>query len=318
MKKVLLILLILSLFACTNKKEEEINVANLKITVPSGAPSLAFYNEIDNKNFQTGDAKSIIAELSGSKEADIIVIDTVNGIKALNNGANYKLAATITFGNFFLASTGHDENGVIDKDDYIVIFSQGATPDLVFHYLYGNDYDEGIHYVNAVSDASACLISGINIYDDDKQGQEEPYVDYVFVAQPALFAAMKQNENIKVYADMQKLYKEKSGLDMIQASIFISNNLSEANANAYLTKLEEDINELIDNPEIFVKATESMSDDEIKDLFGIPNASIAMAVIKQNNVIGLGYKKAIDNKDAIDEFINIFGVEKTSEEIYFK
>ena len=63
------------------------------------------------------------------------VIDTVNGIKAIEKGANYKLAASITFGNFYIASTGIDEDDIMDKDDYIVLFSMGATPDLIFHYV---------------------------------------------------------------------------------------------------------------------------------------------------------------------------------------
>lgn len=325
MKKLLiLLLLVISLFGCNKqvepeaKEEEVVDISNLTITVPSGAPSLAFYNEIANPNFSTGDAKSIMPELTGSGKSDIIVIDTVNGVKALNGGANYKLAATITSGNFYVASTGHDEDKEMNPGDYIVVFAQGATSDLVFHYLFGTDYDENLHYVNAVSDASACLIKGVNIYDDEKKDVEEPYVDYVFVAQPALFAAMKQNENISVTYNVQDLYKEKSGQGMIQASVFVSNNLDEAKANAYLEKLEADVNALVSDPSLFVEATKDMSDDEVKDLFGVPNANIANAVIKQNNAIGLGYKKAIDNKDAIDAFLNIFGVEKTSEEIYFK
>jgi len=37
-----------------------------------------------------------------------------------------------------------------------------------------------------------------------------------------------------------------------------------------------------------------------------------------NNAMGLGFRRAIDIKDDIDTFLSVFGVEKTSEEIYFK
>ena len=34
--------------------------------------------------------------------------------------------------------------------------------------------------------------------------------------------------------------------------------------------------------------------------------------------MGLGFKRAVDIKDDIDAFLNVFNIEKTSEEIYFK
>ena len=313
MKRILSLLLVLMLVGCSTKQEKPI-----KIVCPSGAPSLAFYNEINNDLFSTGDAASILPELKGENGSDIIVIDTINGIKALNTGSDYKLVATITFGNFYIASTGLDDNGVMDDGDYIVVFSQNATPDLVFHYLYGNKFDSNIHYVQAVSDASACLIKGINISDDDRKADEAPYVDYVMIAEPALTAALSKNENASLYVDIQKEYKTKSNnLEMIQASVFVSNKLSKQQIDNYLMSLEKDINNLLKDPSLFNQATSNLSDDEIKEIFSIPSSKIASKVLT-NNSIGLGFKKAIDNKDAIDNFVSIFGMEKTDEEIYFK
>ena len=317
MKKVLLVLLILVMCGCTQNNELE-NIDDLSIVVPAGAPSLAFYNELNNNKFATADAASIMPELKGENGSDIIVIDTANGIKALNAGANYKLAATITFGNFYLAATGNDDDGIMNDGDYIVVFSQGATPDLIFHYLYGNDYDSNIHYVSAVSDASACLIKGINISDEERKIDEEPYVDYVMIAEPALSVALSQNQNASVYANIQEEYANKSkNHSMIQASVFVSNNLSEKQVYAYLEKLETSINDLLKNPSIFVEATDGFADNEIKEIFGVPNKKLANKVLL-DNTIGLGYQKAYDIKEDIDYFISLFGVEKTSEEIFIK
>lgn len=315
MKKVLLFtLLTLLLTGCDNKEEAK----DLSIVCPSGAPALAFYTELNNPNFNTGDAQSILPELKGENGSDVIVIDTVNGIKALNAGANYKLAATITFGNFYIAATGNDEDGVMNDGDYIVVFSQGATPDLVFHYLYGDALDSNLHYVSAVADASTCLIKGINISDEQRNIDEKPYVDYVMIAEPALTAALKKNENASVYANIQNEYNAKSnGLQMIQASVFVSNKLTEKQINDYLNKLETNINELIQTPTLFADGVSELSDDEVKDIFGVPNSGLATSVLTRNS-IGLGFKKAYDNKEAIDNFVSIFNVEKTNEEIYFK
>jgi hypothetical protein len=323
MKKILSILLILALFCgCASKQEEvvdeDVDLSSTKILCPAGAPALAFYKEAANENFSTGDASSILPELKGSGDVDIIVIDTVNGIKALNAGANYKLAATLTFGNFYIVSTGHDDDGVMDADDYIVVFSQGATPDLVFHYLYGDQYDAGIHYVQAVSDASVCAIKGINIADDSHSADEDPYVDYVMIAEPALSAAMSKNENLSVYANVQDLYAEKSnGLSMIQASVFVSNNY--AYGKEFLSQLESDINEVLANPDLFSSAISDagLGDDEFKDLFGVANVNLATKVLTSNS-IGLGFKMAYDNKEAIDNFVSLFDLGTTSEEIYFQ
>lgn len=311
MKKIILILLAICLFGCQKQDKE------LSVVCPSGAPSIAFYNEIDNESFHTADAASILPELKGDNGSDIIVIDTVNGIKALNAGANYSLAATITFGNFYIASTGNDENGIMDNGDYIVVFSQGATPDLIFHYIYGNDYDSNLHYVQAVSDAATCLIKGINIADE-ANGIDNQYVDYVMIAEPALTAALSQNNKASIYTNIQDEYKKKSNdLQMIQASVFVSKKLSLSNAKEYLNNLQETINSILDNPDLFVEGTSNLSDTEFKDIFGIPNNKIAKKVL-DNNSIGLGFMDAYNNKESIDAFISIFGLEETNEEIYFK
>lgn len=313
MKKILALLTVLfSLCACASKEE------NIKIVCPSGAPSLAFYTEINNENFFTADASSILPELKGKGNSDIVVIDTINGIKALNAGSNYYLAANITFGNFYIAASGNDDNGVMDDGDYIVVFSQGATPDLLFHYLYGTSLDSNLHYVQAVSDAAACLVKGINISDDDRSIDEEAYVDYVMIAEPALSGALSQNENASIYTNVQELYKQKTnGLSMIQASVFVNKDFK--GSKEYLNNLENNINMLLDDPTLFNKAIvdNGLSDEEVKDIFGLPNGKMASKVLS-NNSIGLGYKNAYDNKEAIDSFIKIFGLEETDEAIYFK
>lgn len=310
MKKIILVLILILICGCQNN----IDINEISTVCPSGAPSLALYN---TDNFNTADAASILPELKGKNGSDVIIIDTINGIKALNAGSDYKLAATITFGNFYIASTGYDENGVMEDGDYIVLFSKDATPDLIFHYLYGNEYDSNIHYVNAVSDASACLIKGINITDDEKQ-LDEPYVDYVMIAEPALTASLAQNKNASIYKNIQEEYKNKTNdLSMIQASVFVSNKIDKEIVSEYLNKLENDINNLLANPELFAQTNSQYSDEQIKEIFGIPNVNIATKVLK-NNSIGLGYIIAYDNKQAIDEYISIFGLDKTNEEIYFK
>lgn len=315
MKKILTILLIiftLSLCACKNKKEND----DLKIICPTGAPSIAFYNYINNNNFETNSVpKNIVSFMTDNSDYDIVVIDTVSGIKAINNGAKYKLASTITFGNFFIASTGNDTDNEMNEDDKIVLFGKNQTPDLLFHYIYGNKFNECIEYVNAVSDAQACLASGKNM----ETGSD---IDYVFIAQPALFACLNNKDaktygKSKVYQNIQELYDEKSnGLSLIQASVFVKDGINKKIVDNFLEKISKDISKLISTPEILDMAFESTSEEKVMLKFGVKAAPIK-ACIKNNNTLGIGYKSSYAIKDSIDEFIKIFNMGETSEEIYY-
>ena len=89
----------------------------LKILCPTGAPAVAFYNYAKDSNFETNSVpKNIVSEMNQNSTKDIIVIDTVSGLKAINNGAPFKIASTITFGNFYIASTGNDDNNQFRVD----------------------------------------------------------------------------------------------------------------------------------------------------------------------------------------------------------
>ena len=213
MKKIITILtclcLILTLGACSTSREEEVvtvektvkTVEDMKIVAPSGAPSVAFYNFSDSASFETnGTPSNIVAMMSATEGPDVVVIDTVSGVNAINNGAPYLLAATITFGNFYIAATGNDEDGVMSADDNIILFGQNQTPDLVWHYIYGSEFDEAVSFVAAAGDAAAVLQTG-----NDAQGNP---ADYVFLAEPALFASLNKNEKASIYANVQELYLE--------------------------------------------------------------------------------------------------------------
>ena len=333
MKKLLLVLSILLLLCgCAANKTETpaeepaqenteaveetaVDLSGLSIVTPKGAPVLAFYDQIENENYTRVTADAISALWTGDQSPDVLVVDLTSGIKAISNGAEYKLGAIITFGNFYLASTGNDENDTMDADDKIVLFgNENMLPSKLWHYLYGEDYDASLLYEADAQAAAAALGSGK--YSD---GME---VDYVFLAQPALFAAMKKNENAKIFADIQEVYKNKSGLDMIQAAVFIKNSVDEATGNAFLDQLSASIASAIADPQLVEAGLGVYTGDEATAQYGF-NPAVVVNVFKQknalgNNAMGLGFAKAIDIKSDIDAFLKIFGIDETSEEIYFK
>lgn len=311
--KYLLLLPMFLLGACGNGN---VDTSSLKIVCPTGAPSVAFYNEANNPNFETNSTPSnIVAMINDASDKDVVVIDTVSGIKAIGKGAPYKIAANITLGNFYIASTGNDEDKVMNEGDTIVLFGQNQTPDLVFHYIYGNAFDSSIEYVTNVQDASKCLASGKNLVTSSD-------VDYVFVAQPVLFAVLNNKDaktygKSSVYVNIQEEYKKKSNnLSLIQASVFVKNTTDKKLIDGFLKTLNTNITKAIDTPSIVKEGMESIGSEEAIALYGI-NPNVAVKVLENNNSLGLGYIKASDNKEAIDNFVNLFGMEGTNEEIYY-
>lgn len=323
MKKIFVILTVLLLLCgCASQKNEEApapetaaDPSSLTIVTPKGAPVLAFYDQIKNENYTRVTADAISALWTGDQSPDVIVVDLTSGVKAIENGAAYKLAAIITFGNFYLASTGNDDNDTMDTDDKIVLFgNESMLPSRLWHYLYGADYDASLLYEADATAAAAALASGK--YSDGTD------VDYVFLAQPALFGALKKNENAKVYADIQEAYKNKSGLDMIQAAVFVKDSVDEATGNAFLENLQASIKAAIENPELVAEGLSVYTDDEATAQYGF-NPAVVVNVFKQKNALGvnamgLGYARAIDIKSDIDAFLSIFSIGETGEEIYFK
>ena len=309
MKK--LALLTLAALALCGCNKTPIDTSGLKIVCPTGAPAYAFYNHAQNNNFETnGTPSNIVAMMSSASDKDVVVIDTVSGIKAINNGAPFKLSSTITFGNFFIAATGNDDNGVMDDGDVIVLFGEHQTPDLLFTYLFGDTLDTNKQFVGNVQDAAKVLISGKNLVTGDN-------ADYVFVAQPVLFNALQKNPNASTYLNVQDAYKEKSGgKSLLQASVFIRNEVDQKVSKQFLEDLKEDIEKEIETPDVVSEALKDLSAEEIASIYGVP-AETAVAVLKDGNGLGLGFKNAKDNKENIDSFISLFGLDKTNEEIYY-
>ena len=325
-KLYILPLLTLSMVACQQSAQPtstqsqpasqgEVDYSSLKIITPTGAPAFAMYGEANNPNFETNsEASSIVAMMSTGKY-DVVVLPTNAGFNAINKGVQYQIAATVTFGNLFVASTGNDEDGKMDKDDSIILFQQGNVPDKIFHYVYGDEFDTAATYVKDASEAAKCLLTGKNVASNN-----EP-VDYVLMAEPALTTVLS-NENgatygkAAVYANLQEEYSKKAnGLELFQASVFVSKGSDKDKVKAFLSATEKSIKAALEDSTKITEALGSLEDPVTK--YGV-NPTVAANVLKKNNGMGLGFKYAFENKDAIDNFLSLFGIGETSEEVYFK
>ena len=323
MKKLLtLIIATFMLSACgsTNSSEGSKSSAptydrsSLSVITPTGAPALAFYRYSKNTNFETNSDPStgILPLMVGGKK-DVVVLPTNAGIQAIvNKKADYQIAATITFGNFYLLSMGNDTNNQLDAEDTILLFQKGNVPDKIFHYVYGDTYDQNVHYVAAVSDAAAAANAG---FFADAESGKRVTPNYILLAQPVLTTVLSKNNAFSVYADLQQKYQEKSnGLALYQASIFIKKTVNKDTANLFLDSLKEDIETVIKTPEEFTTTLGSL--DNANTIYGIA-PQVATNVTKNNNGMGLGFKMAKENKSAVENFLKLFNIEGLDEEIYY-
>ena len=319
MKKYFIPLIIASmtLVGCNAKNSssevKEFDRTSLSIITPTGAPALAFYNYAGLSNFETNSVPTNIVGIMAAGQKDVAVLPTNAGIQAIKGkNAPYQIAATITFGNFYIASMGNDADNEMNAGDKILLFQKGNVPDKIFHYVYGDAFDSSIYYVNAVSDAAAALISGS--FTDAESG-ESVVPNYVMVAEPVLTNVLSKKENVKVYADVQAKYKEKSGnKELFQASVFVKNTLEKELVTSFLSSLKDDVESAIADPS---KLSAGMAKESAaQEVFGVA-PQMAENVLKKNNGMGLGFKYAKENKDAIETFLALFDIKDLDEKIYF-
>ena len=250
--------------------------------------------------------------LTGQK--DIIILPTNAGVQQIKTkGANYKIAANITFGNLFIGATGHDDNGVMDGDDYVILIQQNNVPDKLFQYCYGSLGLTNTHYLTQAGNVKNVLATGKNSEDGDAD------VDYVLIPEPAFTAAKGQNANATQYASLQEVYKAKSGnKEITQASVFVSNNANVQEVNKFLAALQKDINEFLTDPSVIDSYVKGFDQVEFAAKFGVGNATLLKNLTTNGNRMGLGFKNAASNKASIDQFLTLWpAIGETSDEIYY-
>ncbi len=313
MKKQSLLLVSIALLstaiACSSHSNKE-HPLELQVATPSGSPATAFYKHLgDTDHLEVNtDPNNVIAYFSkaDSQRKDIIVAPTNAGINAINNGANYQIAATLTFGNFYLLATGKDSDKTLNEGDKVLAFQQNGVAGKLFNFIYG-DKNLSVDYL-----ANAAAVK-------DKVLTEDVDYGYVMLAQPVVTAVLKAKTQAgySLFADMQADYKTKTGgKEITQASLFVSKDSDQAKVNDLLKYLKQDIEELIANPDVLDEATKDL-EDQIVTTKLTANKELVKTLIK-NNQLGLGYKEAFENKASIDSFVANFGIGETNEEIYYR
>ena len=301
MKKIiLLILAIFCLVACSSKKEEqEIDdqSINYKIVCPSGAPSLALLDIIDeDDNIDIVDGSDVLQAEFVSGEADIIIAPINLGAKLASLTDNYQLAAVLTWGNLYLVSTVSIEETKLAP---VAAFGQAAVPGKVLEFLSDELSGYSFEWYNAVNEASAALLAG--------------QYNAAVLAEPILSMAQANSEKeLETIIDIQELYKEKTGYDSYpQAALFVNKEINDDNDSlkSFLNKIDMTI-------DIYNKDNTALSKriDEVDlSVMGFGNAEL---IKKAYPNMSLDYVEAYNCKEEIKTFLKLFDIELDEKIIY--
>ncbi len=279
----------LSSSSLSSSSSEDLNY-DFSIISPTGAPTAAFYQYASSPLFDTNSTATNVAAQFQTSNYDVIVFDSLKGIAQITNAdspAPYKLARIITKGNYYLVSIDKEEGQQPTSEDLIINFGLNGTPDTVYRHLYPDVVDSTV-YVTSVSDALTVLTTGVF---------DQTPVDYVFIAQPALYSALNNTSaatygKIKIVANIQAAWQTQTGQNGFpQAGIFVRDDIYAEHPNAFeafLGGIDEAIETAIDDPSTIVSALNDYGTPaEQAARFGF-NATVFSGVQAQNaNGLGL-------------------------------
>lgn len=300
MKKIIIILLALfCLIGCSQKNDnEEVKPLSYSVVCPSGAPSLALLDYLDNENIDLDivDGSDVLQAEFTSGNVDFIVAPINLGAKLSSVTGNYKLAAVLTWGNLHLVSF---ESLQETAQKPVAAFGQAAVPGKVLGYLSDELGAFEFEWFNAVNEASAALLAG----------QYESAV----LAEPILtMTKSKSEKTLNEIVDIQEVYKEKTGYSSYpQAALFINVKTleNEEGVKEFLNKIEASISLYNSDNEALSKRI-----DEVDlSVMGFGNPDL---IKKAYSKMALEYKAASSVKEEIKTFLNLFEIELDESIIY--
>lgn len=264
----LLIVLVVSLVACSNEK--------ITIISPLGSPTYATIFLDDTYEVETVLGPDPLIAAFGSKNYDVIIAPTNLGAKFYNNSDTYQLIATITWGNVFLISASEISLDTLEGKN-ITAFGQNQTPDIVMKYiLEENDIQADVSYV-----ASTTEILASYILNPD---------DVYMIAEPQYSILEATNSLYSI--DLQLEYENLTGHNSYpQSSIFAHKDLSDHQIDQIKSDFESSI--LTFNDDTNTSYVASFLEIDIE---------IATKVISRSNLM---YKDSMEAQNDIELYLDL-------------
>ncbi|MFA5007476.1 MAG: hypothetical protein WC509_08465 [Candidatus Izemoplasmatales bacterium] len=256
----------------------------LTAIVPSGSPALAqIYVQTDGRHAVSvvNGADPLVAAF-GSGSHDVVFAPTNLGAKMIAAGADYRFAAAVVWGNYYLVTTGKTSFTLDGLDGAsILAFGQNQTSDIVLrHLLSENDVDATLTYVDAVASAAALFAADPTLV--------------VLTAEPSLSALCATVDGLQVI-DLQDEYAALHGEGSYpQAGVFVMNGIDADRVDAYLTDLAASVSAVNDDPAAAAAAGAELG-------FGFSEAVMTGAIPGSH----LAYVAAADARTALEAYFAI-------------
>ncbi len=289
MKKllVLLVCMIGTLSACDDEK-------TLNVMVPNGAPALSqikvehAMHGVENPRYdvEVVYGPEPLVSAFGSESHEIIIAPLNLGAKLYTKAdAPYQFAATITWGNLYLASNDALKTLRDLEGKTITAFGKNTTPDIVLSAIldaYVFEEAPEIEYVDGVDTAIAHL--------------SENSASVALVAEPALSAFEMKTESMNTIDLQAKWETHVSDKPYPQAGVFVHSTLSEATIETYIEALKESM-------EMVTEDTASMS--EMMETLDYPFPPALMPSVIQRSHIE--FKSASQSRDSVIAYFEVIG-----------
>jgi hypothetical protein len=311
-KKITIIALSAALLAsCTATSQS--TAKEVTWITPTGAPTLAFYNQGGNSNWVSSSSPATtVVPAFASNTYDAIVFDGVSGLNILskNTDYKYKLAQWISGGNFYLVSTKHTTKTEFASEQTVEAFVKTGNASRSFLKLASDQWkwtlsDSNITYDNGVADVKQSLVS-------NPEGH-----DYFLLAEPVLTAAKKalkdKSITLNVISNLQEDWANAYNQTTIPAAaLFVNSDSYSSNKTLIDTFLKETgqrQNDAVDSVSSVVTALNNYGNDtEVTARFGYTSTLVSAL---QGNATNKTNKFGILKSDAITDkaaFANNFQV----------
>lgn len=237
-----------------DSQEPAIEVVTLQLSVPDGIPALTMTKMI-KENTQISDnlileyttektTDSLAAKvLSGS--ADIAIVPSNLAAQLYNKELGYQIAATGSWGSFYLIS----EEDIKDLNDLkgkaITTIGKGLTPDLMLRHILNMrgivpDEDVEINYLNGATELAPNFISG--------------KAAIASVPEPMLSTILSKKTDAHIFLDFNKEWKDayNSEHGFPQSSLIIKKEILDkyqSEISLFLKEYENSVLWANDNPE---------------------------------------------------------------------
>lgn len=252
--RAILPVLILTLAVGCGKPVEKAQPMTIKVSVPDGIPALTMTKMIKENNLtdnnvtieytveKTTDA---LAAKVFSNDADIAIVPSNLAAQTYNKDLGYKIAATGSWGSFYLISEEDMKDLEILLGKEITTIGKNLTPDIMLRHILSlkgiqADRDVMINYLNGATELAPNYLSG--------------QAAIASVPEPMLSVIMEKKPDTNIILDFNEEWKmahnSKDGYP--QSSLIVKEDLIASNkefVEKFLEAYEESINWANANPE---------------------------------------------------------------------